>query len=1292
MKIHKIGKIVFVIFTVLLILNVKSPSTFGWYNTEWKFRVPIQVNYAGTSTVENYQLKLTVDYLDGMKCDFSDLMFTQVVNGVETELPYFVESYNECENAIIWIKMSKLNVGNNIVYMYFGNENAASKSNPDSVFILYDDFEGSSLDTEKWGVFDVTDGDIISVSEGYLRMIYSGGELIDGAEARIFSKKKLDMSKEYIIEWEGTFYHTPGYKGIVVAFTNTTGYLGFVYYDTGTGNYRHDLRLEVKGKQYNEILYGIAEPISGEFQLIKGKDFSECVLPTGDKIHSNHVLTGEGKVSLWVDSWGDYGDNIVNASWDWVRVRMYAYPEPTYSFGNVEKKSTGVPCTSDDECESGHCAVDYDEDGAWCMPPTSCAHDGTEYKDGAYAPECYSWNKAIRCVDGEWKVTSCGLFRLCKNGRCVWKDSDGDGVRDKNDQCPNTPKGCEVYDNGCPKAPFTYYIKNDVSASCPGSSIPVDPEHKCLSTAQNPTIKFYLRDGSGNLYPGNSDPYCDPLHGTEGWHDAEDGRYYCEFSIPSTLPPGTYTLIAKYDLGGRTYQDIIKTGFVVESQCSLNVRCGHGGRMTSTPAVSVSLSGCKNIGGTYYCKSGSSIDITQINTVVPHCSNGAWGGSVTPGILAWVYSGNVMVAEKDNKYAGCSLPSPFSNHRKYLYSLTVGFRWPCNIGWGSGAQSKSIYGVYTFQNPGHYTLYIDMINAVCDSPDYICPTKSTLCAIGSMSNDWWGFEEIARYNIYVIDPEVTFVSVPSTPQIFDGKEKLEITWKLKNTGVGKINLVVTPLCPSGWTCEVSPQEIKGMTVGQEAYVTLKLYNKKPAQQVSTKEMEVGIKVRYSDAYGLSITKEDSSKTRIVLDNKAPEVSLSAPDGYGWSASSLRFKITCDDNPYDSGYGTYGGCSKIYYLVVNENDACPQDLSSYNTHTSTPQEVLNFEGEVSCPSGNACKKKVCFAGEDRFSQRSEIHESGVFKIDREPPELSSEFVPNPVLSSVHSTIKTSKEHFYIKVKCDDKEGSGCSQIRVTSPYLECAQTSCSDSCSVTTTCESQLEFISPYCEVGKHEYEYTAIVKDAVGNENSRTYSLQVKWNEGCTCSSSDECYPGSSCRRGVCGGGEDDSEETGGDTGTFTGHTHVEIMSPQVSTTSDAFLIPVGSTYRIILSVKNEDILPETYVIEINSNPKYPWNTWVCFEGKCGTNQPRKYIVTLERGEEVRIPFLIHAYQLTINPVNINISLNGIVLGSENNLNLKFKVVPAETESAEGGEMPGIGVVNLLAISILATLFVAFLI
>ncbi len=1324
-NITRIGIIILISVFFGMIINPKI--SFGWWNNDWKYRMPINVSYEGSLKIDNYQLRLIINYHEGMQCDFRDIRFTEIVNGKEIEIPYFIENYTNCQKAFVWIKMPELIPGENKVYLYFGNSDASSKSSSSEVFAgnvsntvgcWHFDNETNNIVMDCSGL-----GNSIFLNNAYLSVGKYGYALtLNGVNSYAYSdlhginiQKNRGITISFWLmdnmsvvgstEWiiNNLTYLPPIRLGFYTTGTTDNNLRNLVFYLTDT-NSSTEVNIPISIHTWVGVA-GVVRPYNSTHYRVELWINGNMVNYTYIKNNISGIITNNNQNQLDIgriprnNSYSYKIDElyIFNTSLSQSAIRLlstnrgvvlpeepmtlyftqYAFPQPEYTVGAIEKhlKAVGEPCTKDDECETGHCAVDYDGSGAWCMPKTSCAHNGIEYKDGSYAPECLSKTSTWKCSAGIWQEFNCGRWSVCKSGKCLLKDSDGDGVPDKYDLCPGTPAGCEVYANGCPKVPFKYHIKNDISSSCPGSSIPVDPEHYCLSTSQDPKIKFYV----GSVL-ANSEPYCDPLYGTEGWHDVEDGRNYCEFPIPESIKPGKYTLYAEYELGGRTYKDVVESGFVVKSSCSTRTRCSHGGHMESNPTYNIVFSNgqCKVSGGIYYCKNGATVSLTSISRVVPHCSDGARASARPPGLLAWVYSGNVFLAEKDNKYAGCSLWNPSVNNRGYLFRLKVGFRWACNIGWASGAKYNHINNIYTFNKSGKYTLYVDLINAVCDSPDYICPTNCRgsrcLCYIGTMRGDQWGFQNLGKYKIVVVDPELKFISTPSSPIKLDGSPSLTLTWKIRNTGIGDIDIKVAPVCPAGWKCVVDPTRVRNVKENSNVTITLTIYNKKPPAMVNANRIPVGINISYSDSYGLYPEKRTGNSVMLILDNRPPVARFSAPSGYGWSASDLPFKITCDDNPYTS-YGTYGGCNKIYYLVVNSSQKCPQNLNSYKVYSSNPQETLTFLGKVTCPEGTVCKKKVCYAAEDRFGYRSPITASDEFRIDKQPPVINATVLPSPVLSS----FGPKKEKVFIILRCDDGDGSGCAITKISNTALFSSKP-----CELQGNGEAICEFIAPDCTgLISRTQTYSVESEDLVHNSISHTYEYEIKFNTGCSCYTGKECYSGS-CVDGRCEGVINVTQG---------GH----VVQPQrppsnpieVNISHTSLRLMVGEVYRGIVDVKNNNNFMDTVVLHINTNPEYPWKHWVYFEGEKFSKNGDQLVINLKGGEEKRVVFVIEPNMVTISPITVNITAEGLISGGNSTQTMKVDVVAQGSNGAKSS-LPGIELYNVWVIALMAA-FLSYL-
>jgi OmpA-OmpF porin, OOP family len=77
-------------------------------------------------------------------------------------------------------------------------------------------------------------------------------------------------------------------------------------------------------------------------------------------------------------------------------------------------------------------------------------------------------------------------------------DSDGDGVIDSKDQCPNTPKGYQVDENGCPRS-VTLHINFEFASNIIAPSANKDIEGLTQFMNNNPASKITIVGHTDNI-------------------------------------------------------------------------------------------------------------------------------------------------------------------------------------------------------------------------------------------------------------------------------------------------------------------------------------------------------------------------------------------------------------------------------------------------------------------------------------------------------------------------------------------------------------------------------------------------------------------------------------------------------------------------------------------------------------------------------------------------------------------------------------------------------------------------
>ncbi|HLD35092.1 MAG TPA: DUF2341 domain-containing protein, partial [Planctomycetota bacterium] len=143
--------------------NINDLYTTSKHTTAHVFKREVVISNTG-SALTDYQVRADVTYNNRMQSDFDDLRFFDITG---TALSYWIESYTAGVSATAWVKAPNLAASSNTtIEMYYGDPNAASDSNGDDTFILFDDF---SDDLSKW--------DTIETGAGTWTPEISGGQL-----------------------------------------------------------------------------------------------------------------------------------------------------------------------------------------------------------------------------------------------------------------------------------------------------------------------------------------------------------------------------------------------------------------------------------------------------------------------------------------------------------------------------------------------------------------------------------------------------------------------------------------------------------------------------------------------------------------------------------------------------------------------------------------------------------------------------------------------------------------------------------------------------------------------------------------------------------------------------------------------------------------------------------------------------------------------------------------------------------------------------------------------------------
>jgi hypothetical protein len=202
----------------------------------------------------------------------------------------------------------------------------------------------------------------------------------------------------------------------------------------------------------------------------------------------------------------------------------------------------------------------------------------------------------------------------------------------------------------------------------------------------------------------------------------------------------------------------------------------------------------------------------------------------------------------------------------------------CDIDWQLGGDSS--FTAYTFNEPGEYSVAVDYVNAVSDSPQYICPADSNngLCSTGTL-NGASGWKNLEERTVSIIEPGVEIdqfaFSQNSVKQNVNGDTYIRRkdyngaitgTIGVKNTGTGDINITGLGFeCPSGVSCETITTTDLRITEENTALINWKA----DVPDVRTTGT-IKVTVQYEDSYGIGCQITEPPTRTYYLDEADPE--------------------------------------------------------------------------------------------------------------------------------------------------------------------------------------------------------------------------------------------------------------------------------------------------------------------------------------------------------------------------------------------------------------------------------------
>jgi len=126
-----------------------------WWDTDWNYRKSHDITGSNAGDQTNYQMNITIIsvtgtdsgatvYIDKVRSDFGDIRFTwyNSTSEKEQECDYWIEENYTGDNATFWVEIPFIsNATDNMIYIYYGNSDATTKSNGTNTFNHFQSFE-----------------------------------------------------------------------------------------------------------------------------------------------------------------------------------------------------------------------------------------------------------------------------------------------------------------------------------------------------------------------------------------------------------------------------------------------------------------------------------------------------------------------------------------------------------------------------------------------------------------------------------------------------------------------------------------------------------------------------------------------------------------------------------------------------------------------------------------------------------------------------------------------------------------------------------------------------------------------------------------------------------------------------------------------------------------------------------------------------------------------------------------------------------------------------------------------
>jgi len=309
------------------------PSSF----TAWNYRKKVDIGNASGSALTGYQMMLNIYRSSGTSAGtsvyvgtnclstFADLRFTDAYGNA---CPYWIESITSTTSAVVWVKVPYIPTTGTFVYLYYGQPGATNNSDGNATFDFFDDFLGSSLDTNKWSVVN-TDGSY-TVGNSILQITGGSGTAENILSKSLFGVNYTTVGRIKSDNWDRTNgpYEYFGMRDVALGANRVQA-----YYCGGT--------------PYNKVIATRKDSGTVIQTAFTGWSAGTYYTHSFDRTPTSVISKINGGSSVEISDQYPTADmgvfigatEITSIYSDWVLVRKYQSPEPTFAHWYNEEQN-----------------------------------------------------------------------------------------------------------------------------------------------------------------------------------------------------------------------------------------------------------------------------------------------------------------------------------------------------------------------------------------------------------------------------------------------------------------------------------------------------------------------------------------------------------------------------------------------------------------------------------------------------------------------------------------------------------------------------------------------------------------------------------------------------------------------------------------------------------------------------------------------------------------------------------------------------------------------------------------